>query len=296
MFPARQAMIYDMVDNKEHLPNAIALNSSMVHAARLIGPALSGIVLEEFGASMCFLVNSLSFVAVIISLFMMRMPPYKRHEHRHKALQDLKNGFQYLRQTPSISNVMLMLACMSLVALPYITLLPVFAKDVFHGNASTFGYLNSAVGLGAFAGALFLASLQSGAVYQWIDCVNGNTPIAGATAQTYTATANGQYAVIITLGGCTDTTVCATVTNVGLNDLESLVISASPNPFNETVTLHFPQTFINKQVVVYDVAGREVFKSLITSEKLELPASTWNSAVYYISIEGYSSRLKLIKQ
>jgi MFS family permease len=160
--PARQAMIYDMVNNKEDLPNAIALNSSMVHAARLIGPALAGIVLEKFGASICFLINSLSFVAVIGSLFLMRLPPYKKHVHSHNAMQDLKNGFRYLRETPSISNVMFMLACMSLVALPYITLLPVFAKNVFHGQASTFGYLNSAVGLGAFAGALFLASRRSG--------------------------------------------------------------------------------------------------------------------------------------
>lgn len=160
--PARQALVYDMVDKKEDLPNAIALNSSMVHAARLIGPAMSGLVLEILGASTCFLINSLSFLAVIGSLLMMRLPLYKKHEHSVNAWQDLRNGFQYLRETPSISNVMLMLATVSLISLPYITLLPVYAKDVFEGDASTFGYLNSFVGVGALSGAIFLASLQPG--------------------------------------------------------------------------------------------------------------------------------------
>lgn len=160
--PARQAMLYDMVNNKEHLSNAIALNSSMVHAARLVGPAVSGIVLETFGAQACFMVNALSFIAVIVSLFFMRLPAYRKHEHVHNAITDLKNGFHYLRTTPSISNVMLMLASVSLVSLPYITLLPVYARDIFNGSASTFGYLNSAVGIGALAGAVFLASLRTG--------------------------------------------------------------------------------------------------------------------------------------
>jgi len=140
-----------------------------------------------------------------------------------------------------------------------------------------------------------LTSLQTGAQYQWINC-SGNTPIPGANGQNYVATANGQYAVIITLGGCSDTTVCATVTNVGLNDLQSAGISASPNPFIENVNLIFPLTCINKQIVIYDITGRELFKSLITGEKMEIPSSSWISAVYYVSIEGYSSPLKLIKQ
>jgi MFS family permease len=161
--PARQAMLYDMVQNKEHLPNAIALNSSMVHAARLVGPAIAGIVLEQLGTSVCFLINALSFVALIFALFFLRLPQFKKHEHQQNAITDLKNGFEYLRTTPSISNVMLMLACVSLFSLPYITLLPVYARDIFDGSASTFGYLNSAVGVGALAGAVFLASLKPGA-------------------------------------------------------------------------------------------------------------------------------------
>lgn len=170
--PARQAMVYDMVNNKEHVPNAIALNSSMVHLARLIGPALSGIVLENLGASVCFLINACSFLAVIASLLFMRLPVYKKPERLTNAVTDLKNGFVYLKETPAISTVMLMLALISLLSLPYVTLLPVYAKEIYHGSAATFGYLNSFVGLGAIAGAFFLASLKPGTELKRILFVN----------------------------------------------------------------------------------------------------------------------------
>ena len=176
--PARQAMVYDMVDNKEYIPSAIALNSSMIHAARLIGPAVSGIVLEQLGASVCFLINALSFLAVISSLLVMKLPVYKKPERINNAFTDLKNGFTYLKNTPAISTVMLMLALVSLLSLPYITLLPVYAKEIFLGNASTFGFLNSFIGLGALIGAFFLASLKPGADLKKI--LFTNTLIFGA--------------------------------------------------------------------------------------------------------------------
>ncbi|HEX7017194.1 MAG TPA: MFS transporter [Cyclobacteriaceae bacterium] len=161
--PARQAMIYDMVKKKFHVPNAIALNSSMVHLARIIGPALSGIILETFGATFCFASNALSFAAVIGSLLLMRLPPPKKVKRTTTPLGDMKAGFTYLRETPAISLVIVMLAFTSLLSLPYVTVLPVYAREIFHGDASTFGYLNSFVGLGAIAGAIFLASLRPGA-------------------------------------------------------------------------------------------------------------------------------------
>jgi MFS family permease len=161
--PARQAMVYDMVDHKDHLPNAIALNSSMVNGARLVGPALSGIVLERFGPEICFLSNGLSFVAVIISLLLMRLPPFTAAKRKTTVVADLTEGFSYLATTSEISKVMLMLAGISLLALPFVTLLPVYAREIFHGDASTFGLLNSFVGMGAVSGALFLASLKPGA-------------------------------------------------------------------------------------------------------------------------------------
>lgn len=160
--PARQAMVYDMVDNKEHLPNAIALNSSMVNVARLIGPALAGLVLDRFGAEICFLSNAFSFMAVIISLLFMKLPPFMPRIRSTTIRADLKEGLHYLRTTPEISKVMLMLAGISLLSLPFITLLPVFARKIFGGDASTFGWLNSFVGVGAVTGALFLASMKAG--------------------------------------------------------------------------------------------------------------------------------------
>jgi MFS family permease len=160
--PVRQAMVYDMVDNKEHLPNAIAFNSSTVNAARLVGPAIAGVVLEKFGPEMCFLTNSISFLAVIISLLSMKLPAFVAHERITSVADDLKEGLHYLKATPAIGKIMLMLASVSFLSLPYVTLLPIYARDIFTGSAMTFGLLNSFVGLGAVSGALFLASLKTG--------------------------------------------------------------------------------------------------------------------------------------
>jgi MFS family permease len=134
----------------------------MINTARLIGPAISGIVLEKFGAAACFMSNGVSFLAVIISLLLMKLPAFIPRERLTTVKQDLTEGFYYLKNTPAISNVMIMLACVSLVAMPYITLLPIYARDIFKGSASTFGLLNSFVGMGAVLGALFLASLKPG--------------------------------------------------------------------------------------------------------------------------------------
>ncbi len=160
--PARQSLVYDMVNQKEHLPNAIALNSSMVNVGRLVGPALAGLVLEKFGAEICFLINSLSFVAVIISLYAMKLPEFIPRERITNMVTDLKEGLAYLKNTPGIRQIIILLTVVSLVSLPYITLLPVYAKEVFKGDAFIFGLLNSFIGIGAVGGALFLASLKVG--------------------------------------------------------------------------------------------------------------------------------------
>ncbi len=160
--PARQSLVYDMVDDKADLSNAIALNSSMVNLARLMGPALSGIVLAKFGAGICFLLNALSFLAVLVSLLFMRFKKPIPSNKSKKPMSELKEGFAYLKDTPSIGFVILFLAIVSLLVLPYNTLLPVFAKVIFKGNASTFGYLNSFIGVGAIGGTIFLASLKPG--------------------------------------------------------------------------------------------------------------------------------------
>jgi MFS family permease len=170
--PARQALVYEMIEDKEDLPNALALNSSMVNLSRLIGPAIAGIVLEKFGDGFCFLLNALSFVAVIISLLMMTLPTYISKLHKTNAFGELKDGFSYIKRTPSIAFVIIMLGLTSLFVLPFGTLIPYYAKDVFRGTASTFGVIDSFIGLGAFAGAIFLASQKTGSNLKKILAIN----------------------------------------------------------------------------------------------------------------------------
>ncbi|MBS1660729.1 MAG: MFS transporter [Bacteroidetes bacterium] len=156
--PARQPMVHDLVSDKEDIPNALALNSAMVNIARLIGPALSGIVLQSFGAHTCFSLNALSFLAVIASLLLMKLPPFTPPATKKNAITELSEGFTYLRQTPRIATIILLIMCMALLVIPYDTLTPIFAKVIFHGDARTFGYIASAAGLGSIAGSFFLAA------------------------------------------------------------------------------------------------------------------------------------------
>lgn len=160
--PARQSLVYDMVDDKKDLPNALALNSSMVNLSRLIGPGVAGIAIEKFGNTVCFGLNAISFIAVIVSLLMMKLPAYIAKLHTKNISGELKEGLDYVKETPFISFIILMLALTSLFVLPFNTLIPVYAKDIFKGTASTFGIIDSAIGLGALAGAIFLASLKPG--------------------------------------------------------------------------------------------------------------------------------------
>jgi MFS family permease len=160
--PARQSLVYEMVNSKTDLPNALALNSSMVNLSRLIGPGIAGLVLEKFGETVCFGANAVSFMAVICSLLLMKLPKTEAKPHKNNILFELKEGFTYIKNTPSIKFVLLMLSVISLMVLPFGTLIPVYAKDIFKGTASTFGVIDSVIGLGALSGAIFLASLKPG--------------------------------------------------------------------------------------------------------------------------------------
>lgn len=160
--PARQPLVHELVRNKEDLPNALALNSAMVNMARLIGPALSGIVLQKLGAGICFMLNAASFVAVLISLLLLKLPKYTPPAIKKSTKSELSEGFQYLKRTPSISLIIIILSVVSLLVMPYDTLIPVFTKVVFKGDAATFGYICSFMGLGAIAATLFLASAKKG--------------------------------------------------------------------------------------------------------------------------------------
>ncbi len=159
--PARQSLVNEIIENKENLANAVALNSSMGKLAWLIGPAVSGILLVKFGAGICFLINALSYLSVIIALAFIKVSPHIPQARTRNAFVEIKEGFNYIINTPLLRTTILLLACVSLFVLPFYTLLPVFAKVMLKGNAATYGYLNSMIGAGSIIGAIILASLKS---------------------------------------------------------------------------------------------------------------------------------------
>jgi MFS family permease len=214
--PARQPLIHEMIPDKEDLPNALALNSSMVNLARLVGPALSGVVLHYFGAGICFLANAISFLAVISSLLFMKLPPYTPRTEKNKAITELKEGLKYVKSNQAISMILLLLMLVSLLVLPYDTLIPVFAKVVFKGGASTFGYISSFMGLGAICGTLYLASLKKGADLKFVLLIN--LIVLGLGLMLFSRITNFPvamvFAVIAGFGGMSQTTICLTILQV----------------------------------------------------------------------------------
>ena len=154
--PGRQSFLVDMV-GKEDLMNAIALNSSMFNGARIIGPAIAGILVARIGEGWCFAANSISYVAVIIGLFLMHVhcPP---RTTGHSPIEDIVEGFRWVSGTKIIRSLLLLLGLISLVGMPYTVLMPVFADKILHGGARGLGILMGATGVGAMFGALTLAA------------------------------------------------------------------------------------------------------------------------------------------
>jgi len=162
--PARQSMMNDVVEKKEDLPNALSLNSAMASLSKLTGPVVAGLILHHYGAGVCFILNALSFAGVMVSLFLMKdLPPYIPQTSKKKIRNDLADGFSYLWKVPSIGIIIVVLIFECLLVIPYDTLLPVYAKEIFEGNASTYGYITGFVALGAVIGTVILASLKAGA-------------------------------------------------------------------------------------------------------------------------------------
>ncbi len=159
--PARQSFMVEMVEKKKDLGNAIALNSSMVNGARLIGPSLAGILVAAFGEGICFLLNGISYIAVIGALLMMRLPEWTPPARRARPVQQLREGFRYASSFPPFRSVLLLLSLVSLVGMPYTVLMPVFAKSILQGGPNTLGFLMGAAGVGALTGAVMLASRSS---------------------------------------------------------------------------------------------------------------------------------------
>jgi MFS family permease len=175
--PARQSFHIQMLDRREDLTNAIALNSTMVNGARLIGPTIAGPLIAGAGEALCFLLNGLSYMAVIAGLLLMRVQPNAPVGRQTAVLENLREGFHYAFGFPPIRSLLLLLALVSLSGASYTQLLPIFAEQVLHGDARTQGFLVSATAVGAVAGALYLAGRRSvlglGRVIAWAPAVFG---------------------------------------------------------------------------------------------------------------------------
>ncbi|MBF4515076.1 MFS transporter [Flavobacterium sp. ANB] len=156
----RQTMMIDIVDNKEDLPNAVALNSTLNNFARIAGPAMAGIILHNYGEDICFIGNFLSYIPVLVSLLMMKITPHIKATDKFKMLEDFIEGLDYVKKETEMAKMLLMLMCSSLFVISFNTLMPVFAKDIFSGNAETFSWFESAAGIGSILSAIYLANLK----------------------------------------------------------------------------------------------------------------------------------------
>jgi len=160
--PVRQSFVIDLVgQRKEDLPNGIALNSVMVNGARLAGPFLAGLTVAAFGEGICFLLNALSFLAIVVALLLMNIVPASGTKGRTPALAGLVEGYRYAFTFPPIRYTLIVLGLVSLMGMSYQVLMPVFAGKVLHSGPSTLGFLMAAAGIGALVSAANLASRKS---------------------------------------------------------------------------------------------------------------------------------------
>lgn len=157
----RQSLMVEMVDHKEDLPNAIALNSTMANLARIVGPAIAGVILSTFGEDFCFIGNFLSYIPVLVCLFLMKLNLSVVERSEKSIWIELEEGFKYVSGDRELSSMILMIGISSLFVIPFNTLMPIFAKDLFHGDAGTFSWFESAAGLGSVISAMYLANLRS---------------------------------------------------------------------------------------------------------------------------------------
>jgi len=181
--PVRQSFVVEMIEKREDLGNAIALNSSMFNGARLLGPSIAGLLIAAVGEGICFLLNGISYIAVIFALMEMKIVWKKPPTAKTHILRELKEGFVYSFGFVPIRSILILLGLVSLVAMPYTVLMPVFAKDILHGGPSTLGFLMGATGVGALAGAFYLASRKN--TEQLVTIIIFSTSIFGAGLITF---------------------------------------------------------------------------------------------------------------
>jgi len=172
--PTRQAFMTEMLDTSEDLANAIAINSSMVNGTRLVGPSIAGLVISIVGEATCFLLNGLSFLGVIAALLAMKIPRRNREGSPKSVLHGLTDGFRYAFGFPPVRALLLLVAGIGLVGMPYVVLMPIFADQILHGTARTYGLLVGSSGVGALAGSLYLASRRTVlGLGRWIAAMSG---------------------------------------------------------------------------------------------------------------------------
>jgi MFS family permease len=180
--PTRQAFVPELIDKPEDLSNAIALNSMIFNSARMVGGLFAGMIIAVTNEGVCFGINAVSYIAIIVALLMMRLPPRSFAAHNGPVLAGIKDGVLYSYRFVPIRIILLTLAFIGLVGLPYAVLLPIFAKDVLGGGPLTYGFLVGAIGVGALCGAIFLASRKSvrglGKIMTVAICVFGGGIIA----------------------------------------------------------------------------------------------------------------------
>ncbi len=159
--PGRQSFMVMMVDDKRDLQNAIAINSSMVNVARLIGPSLAGMLIAVSSEGWCFLIDGISYIAVIISLLLMRVKAPKAQRNATSMLTELAAGWTYVSEFLPIRTILTLFALVSLMGMPFVVLMPIFAKVVLHGGPHTLGFLMGSMGFGALLSALSLAARKN---------------------------------------------------------------------------------------------------------------------------------------
>ncbi len=156
--PARQSMFIDLV-GRDDLPEAIALNTSGFNLARVVGPGIAAAVIARLGISWCFFLNAVSFVAVLVGLFMIQLPPHKPHPGHARPWIGVQQALRYMGNTPRVRALMIMVTVYSILGVPVLALMPVVARDMFHLGAAGYGLLLSFLGIGGLAGALSLAAV-----------------------------------------------------------------------------------------------------------------------------------------
>lgn len=174
--PARLAIVVDIV-GKDNLSNAVALNSSAYNTARIVGPAIAGLVIASYGEAACFMINSITYLALILALILIRIPSQIRSSEQVRLVGSLKDGFEYIKGNKVILSLLLIISVASFLTIPYIALMPVFARDILTIGAEGLGFLLTAVGAGAILGALLVAYMRSGSRGKWLLMANIAGPV-----------------------------------------------------------------------------------------------------------------------